>query len=160
MPDSTHAGPAKLGLDLEPGAIERAIGVPLAAGLREVGEVEEQHIKAALNVPVVWNGAGKVIQRSRPGEPPRKEASTLQFHVAHDVVANGDGGLPELTITSHRPPNPPGTSESEEDPDAARKLEYGHAGAAARPYMRPAVERLRGYAAELVANAIRRGLPP
>jgi hypothetical protein len=126
---------------LDPQRAARGLYPALAEALKQIGAKEVAEIREDLSVPVELGEDGKII-RSSPGEPPRKEFGILQENVEYAVVP-GEGAipLPELIISSSRPP-----ISSGDDPEAPRVLELElH-----RPYMTPAMIRVKGYAADFI----------
>lgn len=127
------------------------ISVAAYDALVEIGKAETQAIEAHLSVPVERGFGGQVIQRSEPGEAPRKDEDILRQNVEQHVVTEAGSPLPVLYITAHRPPQEP-----DDDEDAAIILEeggisnWGHI--AARPFMGPAAQRIAAYAAEVLAK--------
>jgi hypothetical protein len=121
--------------------VARAVAPALVRALHAVGREEVAEVEAALSVPVGRNAAGMVVERSKVGEPPRREHGILQGNV--DYAIDTQGRLPELVVFASRP-----AEEAGDDPDAAVVLEVElH-----RPFMGPAARRLEGYAAEKIAR--------
>lgn len=138
-----------------PAAAPRLFLDGVTAALHEIGRAEVRAIEAHLSVPVERDWAGNVVKRSEPGEAPRKEEDILRQNVAYHVVKEDGSLLPTLYITASRPPQEP-----DDDPNAAIILEEGGVSnwgyVAPRPFMAPAAERIAKYAAEVVAEHLRK----
>lgn len=131
--------PAKVSGGIDPARLARALSAMLTPALEAMGDKEVASIREDLSVPVE-RGEDGLIVRSSPGQPPRKEFGILQEFVVREVVA-GDNGLPMLRIESTRP-----TISADDDPDAPRVLEME----IDRPYMAPALVRMKGYALSFI----------
>jgi hypothetical protein len=138
---------------IDPSLIHMALRQPLLTALEALGVREVAAIEADLSVPVGRDAAGNVNARSAPGQPPRTDEGILKGNVTHSLDAGSLSELPSLTISAARPPEGDG-----DDPDAAVILEFGGVGnwgyVQARPFMRPALNRLEGYAGDFVAAAV------
>src|SRR5688572_31361803 len=130
------AAPASSKAQIDGDAILDAIRPALNAALFEIGERETESIIASLSVPVVRDAGGNVVERSKPGEPPRVDEDVLRQNVVFDVVY--DEGVPVLTIEASRPPESAG-----DNADAAVILEEGGVSnfgpIEPRPFMAPAL---------------------
>lgn len=117
----------------------------LAGAVKAVVKSEQATIERAISVPVGRDFAGNVIQRSKPGQPPRME--TGQLHANIDTTVELFPREIVGTIRSSRP----------ETPEVPAKLEFGDPSEnlAARPYMRPAVERLKETAKKRILEAMK-----
>lgn len=140
------------GVFLDTAAIRQALEQPITRALQWLGEGEEETIEQAISIPVVRNAAGEVIERSKPGQPPRMDEDILHgIGIDHTVVS--EDGWPVLYLTATRPPEGEG-----DDPDAALILEEGGQSnwgyVQPRPFMFPAVVRLSGYAAEMLGDKL------
>ena len=122
---------------IDPLLLRAALRQPLLAALEALGEREVAEIKLSLDVP--WPPA------SIKGESPHRRTGTLQANVEHVTLLSDETGLPALEIMSDRPPQGDG-----DDANAAVILELE----LNRPYMRPAVTRLEGYAVEFLASRL------
>jgi hypothetical protein len=142
---------------IDPALMNMALRQPLITALEALGVREVAAIEADLSVPVGRNAAGDVTTRSAPGQPPRTEEGVLRGNVSHAVSAGSLAELPSLTVSAVRPPEGDG-----DDPEAAVILEFGGVGewgyVQARPFMRPALTRLEGYAGDFVAAAVGQNL--
>jgi hypothetical protein len=150
MPLAPSAASPKVSGGIDPLLLARALRPVLAAALDQLGDKEVAEVQEAISIPVVFTVGReqkhRVVKRSSPGEPPRMEEGVLITHVRHDVSADDASGLPSLTISASRPPE-----NADHDPEAAVILEFGRGRVAARPYMRPALTRLEGYAVDFLA---------
>jgi hypothetical protein len=132
------------GLHLDAAAITAALAPAINAAMKEIGAREVASIEAALSVPVERDFAGNVVERSKPGEPPRLDEDILRGNVEWRTVT--DEPKPYLVVLTSRP----GT-----EPDAAITLEYGGVSSwgyvQARPFMTPAFDRMKTYYMDVFA---------
>jgi hypothetical protein len=133
---------------IDRGALFAAIEPIATAALTEIAEREVPAIELALSVPVTRDFAGRVVERSKPGEPPRMEEDILRQNGSWQI--NQDGESFVLTISWTRPPE-----GGDDQPHAASILEFGGVNQQGkyvepRPFMAPALERISGYALEVV----------
>jgi hypothetical protein len=79
----------------------------------------------------------------------------LRQNVEHVLLDKGDGSLPSLRVQASRPAEGPG-----DEGDAAVKLEFGgftnYGYVAPRPFMTPALDRVEGYAVEVMGDTFGR----
>lgn len=143
--------------DVSQNSILDVLAPAIRAFLKEVGEAETKAIEAHLSVPVERGAGGYVIKRSDPGEAPRKEEDILRQNIEYHITQYA-GQLPCMTITANRPPQEP-----DDDMDAAVILEFGGQSnwgeVLPRPFMTPAMNRIKGYAEEVLAKNLRQALP-
>lgn len=107
-------------------------------------------VAESLNVPVTRNAAGRVIARSRPGEPPRRETGALRAGAGSDVDREN------LEVSAHlycvRDDQFYGEAAKNPAPaDLAIRLELGIGLSGPRPYMRPEFYRMIGSLGRAVA---------
>jgi hypothetical protein len=125
-----------------------ALEPKITAALMEMGEAETRTIYYSLSIPVTRDFAGRVSQRSQPGEAPRVDEDILRQNISYDVQQQEDGFT--LYIRASRPPQ-----ESNDQFNAASILEFGGMNqqgsyVAPRPFMYPALMRMSGYFQETV----------
>src|SRR4051812_26417354 len=116
--------------------VRRFLFEAAAEALEKIGTREQATIEESLSVPVDRDFGGNVVARSAPGEAPRTEIGLLVGGISHHITQDPDGS-PVLEIVSRR---------DGDDPMVPEFLEYGTENMAARPYMRPAADRIREYA--------------
>jgi hypothetical protein len=135
--------------------LRKALVPPLTSGTLALAREGVRRIKQRISIPVGRDANGNVVQRSLPGEPPRKEHGQLQMHVEQKVSVKGDGIKGE--VYASRPP-----IENLDDPEAAIRLEYGGYShgvhIAPRPYMRPEFDLLRKEAPKEYADQLKNHL--
>ena len=143
---------AQPGLHLDMAAINAAIQAPMHAAMKEIGAREVAAIEEALSVPVGRDFAGNVVERSKPGAPPRLEEDVLRGNVQWRLVT--DEAKPYLVVLTSRPDS--------DAADAAITLEYGGVSSwgpiEERPFMRPAYERMKAYYMEVFESHLRPAL--
>lgn len=104
--------------------------------MQERGNQAIKHITDALNVPVGRDASGRVVTRSKPGEPPRRETGALRAGVGSEV----DEKNLEVSMVVYVKRE----AFNEEDPiDVAITLEFGIGISGPRPYMRPEYYRVK-----------------
>jgi hypothetical protein len=140
------------GLHLNMAAITAALQPAINAAMKDIGTREVASIEEALSVPVERDFAGNVIERSKPGEPPRLDEDVLRGNVEWRLV--GDGDDRHLVVMAARPDS--------DAADAAITLEYGGVSSwgyiEERPFMRPAFERMKTYYLDVFENHLRQAL--
>jgi hypothetical protein len=72
--------------------------------MRDIGKRAEANLEEALSVPVGRDFAGGVVQRSLPGEPPRKETGQLQGNIESAVARDATSLV--LGVGASRPETP------------------------------------------------------
>jgi hypothetical protein len=131
-------------------SVLRALEPGIRAGLLQIGDRAVAELLSALSVPVEY--VGSQVIRSDPGEPPRMEEDALRQSTDANLIP-GDP-LPSLRVSVG--PRPGG------DPDAATVLEFGGVSSwgqiAARPFMRPQMLRIEGYAEDEIGDGLKRTL--
>lgn len=113
--------------------VQRDIGRALFAGAQAVA------VEAQLSIT---NGAvsGRYHTPSKPGEPPKNDSGVLAGNIEAVSISN------EVAEVS-----------SNADPYAAM-LEFGTSRMAARPYLRPAIDKQREHVRRLIAKALNRAV--
>lgn len=106
-------------------------------GARQVGIEGQTDIRRSINVS---NAGGD--QPSAPGEPPRKVTQTLSKSIATVTARNGAGIKTE--IGSNVP--------------YARHLEFGTSKMEARPFLRPALQRLKTQVLDILKIEVERSI--
>jgi hypothetical protein len=143
------------GVFLDMGAIRRALEPGIKAGIQECVVAEQKAVYNHLSVPVTRDFAGNVIERSEPGDAPEKDEDILRQNIEWHVVPDEHGDQVGY-LTASRPPQ-----EEDDQPDAAFILENGGMGqppfgyVMPRPFMRPAADRMEGYAEEVIARNLK-----
>lgn len=106
----------------------------VSAALEAAGEQIE--IEAELSI-TRGSVSGRGHVPSKPGEPPSNDTSTLRNNIETTRI-----GPLSIEVSSNAP--------------YAAHLEFGTSKMAARPYMRPAAEKMRPKVSELIGLAVRR----
>lgn len=112
------------------GDFTEALNQVLAPKLVRLGESESANVRQDISVPVV-RYAGRV-NRSLPGEPPRRDTGRLHSNVHHRIVKQTNGVV-MLEIFAIRPGG---------NPKVPHWLERGTKKMAKRPFMARALARL------------------